>query len=220
MTQDLQATRPTRRPRNSLTVEAILDAGEQVAAAGFDALTIRAVAVQLGSSPMALYRYFTTKDELVDALLNRVLGQFEHGAPTGDWLADLRVFALSHRAMLTTNRWAVGPLIANPYPGPNAVPIGEEALLILARGGVIGDRAVATFSGIVALNYGWESFVGSREGAGGQRAVNDITSGAADADDFPLTADVADPMSRYGSDEHYGMVLNQMLTGVAAAAPA
>jgi AcrR family transcriptional regulator len=64
----------SRRARNSLTVDAILDAAEHVAAAGFEALTVRAVAVALEAAPMSLYRYFATKDELVDALLNIVLG--------------------------------------------------------------------------------------------------------------------------------------------------
>ncbi|CAN7468704.1 helix-turn-helix domain containing protein [Arthrobacter sp. LjRoot78] len=47
-----------------------------MADAGFESLTVRAVAVALEVAPMSLYRYFATKDELVDALLNQVLGRF------------------------------------------------------------------------------------------------------------------------------------------------
>ena len=55
----------------------------------------------MGASPMALYRYFATKDELVDAMLDRVLGRIELRPPTDDWLADLTAFAAAHRAVLS-----------------------------------------------------------------------------------------------------------------------
>ena len=201
----------TRRPRSSLTVEGILDAAELVASQGFTALTVRAVATELESSPMALYRYFTTKDELVDALLNRVLGRFVVLPETGDWIADLRRFAVDHRRLLSEHPWAINALTLNPNPGPNALPIGEAALRILRGAGISGDDAVATFSGIIALNYGWSSFV-----AGKQLADDDspmpVTTGP---HTHPLTGDVAEAMSRYGSDDQYDTVLGQLLAGIA-----
>ncbi len=143
-------------------MEAILDAAEGVAARGFESLTIRAVATELEASPMALYRHFDTKDGLVDALLNRVLGRFCPPPGSARWIDELRDFARRHRELLNGHPWAIGALIGHPYPGPNALPIGETALRILGRGGISGDAAVATFSGIIALNYGWSSFVLAR----------------------------------------------------------
>lgn len=203
--------RPSRRARNSLTVEEILDSAEAVAAAGFDALTIRAVATALQSSPMALYRYFATKEELVDSLLNRVLGRFEEPAQTASWVDDLRAFARNHRDLLSQHPWAIAPLMASPNPGPNALPIGEAALRILDRAGITGDDAVSTFSGIVALNYGWSSFVVAR-GGGANPDEPSLPSEAAAA--FPLTAKVAGALSRYGSTEHYDLVLDQLSAGI------
>ena len=203
-----------RRARNSLTVESILGAAESVAAAGFEALTIRAVATELQSSPMALYRYFSTKDELVDSLLNRVLDRFERPSETDSWIADLGTFARRHRELLTRHPWAIAPLIANPYPGPSVLPIGEAALRILQRAGISGDSAVATFSGIVALNYGWASFVVARESGSGDQPAESTPTGT--PTEYALTAEVAAAMSRYGSDEHYERVLTQLLTGIEA----
>lgn len=201
--------RPPRRARNSLTVESILDAAERVAATGFDALTIRAVAADLQSSPMGLYRYFGTKDELVDALLDRVLGRFEATPETSSWIEDLGTFARHHRELLGRHPWAIAPLIAHPNPGQNALPIGEIALHILHRGGITGDGAVATFSGIIALNYGWSSFTLARESADSIQAPPVTT-----LSDFPLTIEVADALSRYGDDDHYDRVLGQLLAGI------
>src|SRR5215210_7812840 len=133
----------TRRPRGSLSREVILDAAEEVAAQGFGALTMRAVAGRLGAVPMALYNHFATKDALVDALLDRVLGRFEPEPPTGDWAEDLRRFARAHRRLLVRHPWAVAPLFTQPNPGVAAVRIGEHALGILRAGGLADARAVA-----------------------------------------------------------------------------
>jgi AcrR family transcriptional regulator len=197
-----------------LTLEGILDAAEAVATRGFEGLTIRAVATELEASPMALYRYFTTKDELVDALLNRVLGRFEPSAPTDDWARDLRTFALDHRRMLSDHLWAIGALTTNPNPGANALPIGEVALRVLHRGGIDGDDAVATFSGLIALNYGWASFVAGKQraDAAGLEVVGELPASLADV--FPLTVGVAGAMSRYASDAHYDLVLDRLVAGI------
>ena len=207
----------TRRPRGSLTSEAILDAAEAVAVDGFEALTMREVAARLGAAPMSLYRYYATKDELVDALLDRVLGRLDVPPPTKDWVDDVRAYVLAHRRLLEEHPWAVSVLFTHPTPGPNSVAIGEELLARLDRGGVTGEPAVVAFSALLALNYGWSAFTTGRD------------SGAPDAADlaerlrslpvavFPLTVAVAEPMSRYGSDEHYEQALGLLLQGLSPA---
>jgi AcrR family transcriptional regulator len=209
-----------RRPRGSLTPQVILDAAEAVAAQGFDALSMRAVAARLGAVPMALYNHFATKDELVDALLDRVLSRFEPDPATGDWAEDLRRFARAHRRLLARHPWAVAPLFTQPNPGMSAVRIGEFALGILRRGGLSNARAVAAFSGIIALNYGWSSFTTARdldpEGPSG-----DVSAMLAQLPptEYPLTVDVAGEMGAYGSDDHYEFVLDLLVSGLRAANP-
>jgi len=195
-------------------VESIIDAAESVAIEGFDGLTIRAVASELGASPMALYRYFATKDELVDALLDRVLGRFEEPAATDDWFADLHTFARNHYAMLASQPWAIAPLVSHPNPGLNALPIGEIALRILSRGGITGDDAVVAFSAIVAMNYGWASFVSARQDAVDASVEAERRASAPRARDYPLTAGVADALNEYGSAAHYDRALGHLLRGI------
>ena len=206
----------TRRKRGSLTREAILDAAEPLAREGFDALTMRAVAARLQAAPMALYNHFADKDELIDALLDRVLGRFEPPAPSDDWIADLRAFAHAHRRVLTDHPWAVAPLFSRPTPGMSAVRLGEHALAIIKRGGRSSAETVAIFSGVIALNYGWSSFTAARElnpAAGAQVAAAMATL---PPDLFPRTHEVARDMVGYGSDEHYEFVLNRLLEGTVA----
>jgi len=211
----------TRRPRGSLTRELILDAAEQIAARGFDGLTMRAVAARLSAVPMALYNHFATKEELVDALLDRVLSRFEPQPATDDWAEDFRRFARAHRRLLVTHPWAVAPLFTQPNPGMSSVRIGEFALGILRRGGFPDARAVAAFSGIIALNYGWSSFTTARD-VDSEGPGHDVGAmlAALPRTEYPLTVDVAGEMGAYGSDHHYDFVLDQLLSGLRGTAGA
>jgi AcrR family transcriptional regulator len=221
MAESSEARRPprTRKPRGSLSPDAILDAAERLAADdGFEAVSIRAVAGELAAAPMALYRHFATKDALVDALLDRVLARFEPNPPTRSWREDLRTFAREHRRLLAEHPWAVVPLFTSPNPGIGATRIGEVAFAILRRARLDDEQVVATFSGLIALNYGWSSFAVMRtrtSAADMEAAMASVTLEA-----FPNTVRLAAEMADYASDRHYERVLDQFVAGVGRTARA
>lgn len=74
-------TDPTKRPpragrRPRYTPDDVVNAAVAcVAAEGLDALTVRSVATELGSSPMALYRHVENRDDLVARVVDEVLGK-------------------------------------------------------------------------------------------------------------------------------------------------
>ena len=164
---------------------------------------------------MALYRYFATKDDLVNALLDRVLGRFVASPPTDDWLADLRRFTRAHRQVLSDHPWAMAGFFTHPSPGRNATRIGEVAFEILRRAFYTRESIVATFGGVLALNYGWTSFAAART-LETENAVEQVRRAMAllPRDEFPYTAEIAGEMISYGSDRHYDLVLDQYLTGI------
>jgi AcrR family transcriptional regulator len=212
-------TARARRTRSSVTADEILVAAEEVARAGFDALTMRAVATRMAASPMALYRYFATKDDLVDAMLDRVLGRISLAAPTDNWLADLTEFAEAHRRVIAHHPWAVVPLFTHSSPGINATILGEAALGILDRGGVRGAMAVAGFSSILALNYGWFAFSSARDATrGSSEPEAELAASLAmlPPERFPLTLGVAEHLSSYGNEQQYALALRIVVAGIAA----
>ena len=73
-----------------------------------------------------------------------------------------------------------------------------------------------TFSGIIALNYGWSSFVIGRRRGLDVEDNQGATRRPMDPANCPLTKDVSEALSRYGSDEHYDRLLSQLLAGIAA----
>src|SRR5882757_8230216 len=89
-----QPVRPPRRraPRNSLNPDRILDAAIGLLDRdGPEAFTMRALAEQLGVATMAVYSYFKGKDEINDAVAQRLLDTVEL-PPSGsaDPRAELR----------------------------------------------------------------------------------------------------------------------------------
>src|SRR3954466_10245177 len=77
--------------RNPLSRERIVDASFRLLEQdGWDALSMRRLAQELDVWPMAVYRYFRDKDELVDALVDHAAGAMEPPAVEGDWRDRLR----------------------------------------------------------------------------------------------------------------------------------
>lgn len=86
----------TRRKRDSLNREVILDAAEKIAVRdGVESLTFQALGTELGAHPTSMYRHFRDKDELMLALIDSLRDRSYLGSlvPTGDWKDDLRLAA-------------------------------------------------------------------------------------------------------------------------------
>ena len=94
--------------------------------------------------------------------------------------------------------------------------IGELALGILKRGGLSNADAVAAFSGLIAINYGWASFTAARD-LDPDGPSHDVEAMLLQlpAEAFPLTVATAAEWGAYGSDEDYEFVLGRFLDGLA-----
>src|SRR5262245_7481174 len=113
--------------RRSLDREAVVDAALRVLdAEGLDAVTIRRVAQELGTSGTALYTSVRDKDELVDLLLDRVIGEVDVSAiPTNlPWQEQVRAIGREMRRVFASHRDVARATLAR-------VPQGENALLVV-----------------------------------------------------------------------------------------
>lgn len=80
----MDETRTRRAPtqeRSRRTVGRILDAAEQIIGeSGIEAATTRAIAERADVATPSLYRFFADRDEIFDALLQQILGEFDERA--------------------------------------------------------------------------------------------------------------------------------------------
>jgi AcrR family transcriptional regulator len=128
-------TRPepgTRRPR--FTRDQIASVAMRVAdAEGFEAVTMRRVAVELDAGTMSLYHYVRSKDDLValmdDALMAEALVPPD-ALPSG-WREALAAVARQTRTALLRHPWAPAALQSAQF-GPNAMRHFEQSLAAVA----------------------------------------------------------------------------------------
>ncbi|MFC8301624.1 TetR/AcrR family transcriptional regulator, partial [Micromonospora orduensis] len=93
--------------RTPLTRERILLAAVALAdAAGIQALSMRNLAQDLGVVPMALYKHVANKDELLDGMIDVVVGEIDPPRDDLDWKRSVRLRILSARQMLLRHPWA------------------------------------------------------------------------------------------------------------------
>jgi AcrR family transcriptional regulator len=84
------------------------------------AVTMHAVAKQLGFTTMAVYRYFPNKETLLDAVIDAGTGRPPQlKEPRGDWRSEVTDWAHAKRKSLIARPWlAELPFVAAPH-GPN-----------------------------------------------------------------------------------------------------
>lgn len=104
-----------RTRREPLSRERVLAAATAIADRdGLEALTMRGLARTLGVEPMSLYHYATGRDEIVDAIVDRVVEEIALPAHEADWKAAIRASAISAHEVLRRHSWACNPLMSAP----------------------------------------------------------------------------------------------------------
>ncbi|MFF3394924.1 TetR/AcrR family transcriptional regulator [Streptomyces sp. NPDC002669] len=124
--------RAGRGPRPAFSRADIAAAAVRIAdAEGFDAVSMRKVAAELGCGTMSLYNYVPRKEDLHELMLDAVSADYVFPEPSGDWRADLTALAHQARAMMHRHTWV--PRLMSPVYGfsPNALRYLEYALSCL-----------------------------------------------------------------------------------------
>jgi AcrR family transcriptional regulator len=134
------------RVRDAVRSEIVAAAREQMAVEGAGALSLRAVARQLGMASSAVYRYFKSRDDLLTALIIDAyddLGSDVEAAVAGSGKGRARW----EGACRAVRRWALGHpheytlIYGSPVPGYQApeLTVGPASRVILALAGVLVD---------------------------------------------------------------------------------
>jgi AcrR family transcriptional regulator len=181
---------------------------------GFESLTMRKLADELGVGTMSLYHYVRNKDELLDAMVDIVFGEIELPSTDGDWRTEMRQRATSTRAALNRHRWAVGLMESHTTPGPASLRLHDAVLGCLREAGFSIELAIQAYSVQDAYIYGFAlqekslPFESADEGAAvAEEQVREFAELAEErqmgtlADEFPYLAEVvAGHVAKVGYD--------------------
>jgi AcrR family transcriptional regulator len=132
--------RGQRGPKPGLSVDAIVEAAVRIADdEGLDAVSMARVAKELTFTPMSLYRYVTSKDELLQLMWNASAQGAESLVLEGDgWRARLRMWATVQRDMIDRHSWITQMPMAAPPLAPNSLIFVERGLETLDGTGLSG----------------------------------------------------------------------------------
>lgn len=100
-------------------------------AEGTSAVSIRRIARDLRAGAMSLYWHVASTEELHQLMVEAVQSEIRAPEPSGDWRADLRVYAGNSRAALLRHPWAIDFLGIGPPSGPYDARNGERLLTAL-----------------------------------------------------------------------------------------
>ncbi len=142
-----------------LTREQILQASyELVRRNGRDALTMRALAEELGTGPMSLYTHVRDKAELLEGVAARALELIEFDEDiAGSWQDRLAAWAQSLRQQLLTHPEALELLGKQHHGSPQMLRAVRSAIRILRDAGFEPREAARAVDGLLWVSIGFAS---------------------------------------------------------------
>ena len=138
-------------PKASLSIDAIVDTAIALADEASDgSVSLRAVAGQLGCTPMALYTYVADRRELLDLMYDRVHAELPR--PEGDdWLARVGAWSAEILECYLRHPWVVEVSFARSVLGPNEQRALELLLEALAPAGLGATDTATVVSALFGL---------------------------------------------------------------------
>jgi AcrR family transcriptional regulator len=120
---------------------------------GIDSISMRKLAQELGVEAMSLYTHVRNKDDLLDGMVDAVIGQIPISADGAGWKASLRQMALAARSVILRHPWAARTIETRSAPGPAALRYVNAVIGIFREGGfsiaqahhglhILGSRAL------------------------------------------------------------------------------
>jgi AcrR family transcriptional regulator len=143
--------RPAARARGLSRADIVKIAVAIADAEGTAAVSMRRIAKELQVGVMSLYWHIESKEDLHQLMLETVQAEIKAAAPSGDWRADLAVYARNTRAAMHRHPWAIDYIGAGPPSGPNDARNGDQ--LIAALDGLGLDVMTAVWTLMTLSTY-------------------------------------------------------------------
>jgi AcrR family transcriptional regulator len=126
--------------REALNRDRVLRAAVALAdESGIAAVSMRRLAEHLGVVPMALYKHVADKDELLDGMVDVVIGEIEPPDPALDWKSAVRQRVLSARRVVLRHGWARQAIESRTHRTPVVLEYMNSVVGMFRAGGLSPD---------------------------------------------------------------------------------
>jgi AcrR family transcriptional regulator len=202
---------PLSRERIVTAAVALADAG------GFQSLSMRNIAEDLGAGTMALYRHVANKEDLLDDMVDVVFAEMYPPAIGGNWKRELRARGISARAALQRHPWAVGLMETRMQPGPSSATHHNDTMGCLREAGFPFRQAVHAYNLLDAYTYGFALQEQTIPFETPEESADMATTTVGDqGDEYPYLAEVVVELGKRGYDytEEFEFGLDFILDGL------
>ncbi len=154
--------------RRKRTAPAGLGLGKIVQAAirlldedGLGRFSMRRLAAELGVTPMSVYWYVETKDDLLEIALDEVMGEVPllEGVEA-DWREVVRELAVGYRRMLVAHPWASRLMGEFINIGPKSTAFSAAAVQAARRSGLPDEMITGALAAVYQFVYGFGTIEG------------------------------------------------------------
>ena len=137
MTQQVKTAERVRLNRDRVLIAAVALADT----IGVDALSMRRLAQELHVVPMALYKHVSDKEDLLDGMVEVIIGEIDPPQTRADWKTAIRDRVLSARRALQRHAWARPAIESRTKPTPAVLDYQESFAEMFLAGGFSPDLA-------------------------------------------------------------------------------
>ncbi len=116
---------------------------------------MRKLATTLKVEAMSLYNHVANKDELLDGMVDMVIGEITRPTRGGDWQAALRARATSALAVMTSHPWAPMLIVSRISIGPNMLRYIDATLATLREAGFSWHETDRAWNALDNYIYGF-----------------------------------------------------------------
>jgi TetR/AcrR family transcriptional regulator, tetracycline repressor protein len=179
------------------------------------ALTVRRLAQEAGMATTALYNYFPSKDDLLDAAIDAAAGEIELPEPSAHaWKEQLASVARAWFRAGLRHPGVARLRFDRPLQSSRALRVTDWAIAVLRAAGLTKPDAVAAFKALTVLTLG-ASAAATAESRPEERRQAAVRHASVAAAELPAMAAVAAELSTaLGGDQAFEFGLAALLVGI------
>ena len=186
---------------------------------GLEAFSMRRLGAELDVDAMTLYHYVKDKSEVLDGIVEVLIGEIDLPTPTDDWKEGFRQLAQSERRALLAHPNVLPLVVSRPKVGRNALELINTALGLLRGGGFDPDAAHNAWHLLQTLVLGFLTqelseplHPGTEDG---KRRLQNLTEAVQQLSqaDYPYMAELA-RFRRCGYEDEFAYALEAVIVGL------
>ena len=200
---------PLSRERVLRTAIELADQG------GLGSLTMRKLGQRLGVEAMSLYNHVANKDDILDGIVDLVVGDIDVPPAGTHWKAAMRQRSISAHQVLLAHPWAAMLVMSRFNIGPGMTRYLDATLGRLREGGFSIEEALDAWHTLDSHLYGFTlQELNLPFGVEETQNVSASVLGQIPAEQYPYVFEVITRIMQTGRDEDFEFGLDLVLDGL------